>query len=163
MMSCRAATIPDAEFDIGALPALAVINPTGSFNSLTYTAVTAGEAGNDITVTYADPNASNYPLSVSVSGKNITVNLRTDYNGRIVSTADEVKAAILASGPASALVDVTSNELGYGYVTAISKTYLSGGKDRQRYYDVVSVTATEGGESGDVFVVNQVPERSVTL
>jgi hypothetical protein len=57
---------------VNGVAATAIINPTGSDNSVLYTANVAGAAGNDITVTYATPAAS-AETAVAVSDKAITV------------------------------------------------------------------------------------------
>lgn len=105
-------------------------NLTGATNNdLTYTAVTGGTAGNSITVAYVDPSANDATLSVSVVGSAITVNLATGGAGAITSTAAQIKTAIEASTPASALVTVankTGND-GSGVVAALSATPLAGG------------------------------------
>ncbi len=62
------------------------------------------EGGNDLSVAFVDPGAAHSPLSVSVSGDDITVSLATGSSGAITSTAAEVVAAINASPAASALV-----------------------------------------------------------
>lgn len=58
----------------------------------------------------------NTPLSVSVSGNDITVALATDAYGRVVSTAASVVAAVTADPYASLLVTVTATGAGTGYV-----------------------------------------------
>lgn len=53
------------------------INPAGSDNSVTYTAVTSGTAGNSITVAYASPSlVTGATLVVAVAGSAITVTPR---------------------------------------------------------------------------------------
>lgn len=101
---------------------------TGTNNDLTYTAKTVGVEGNDITVTYVVAGAST-PLSVSVSGNAITVNVATDAGGLATSTAAQVRDAVNASAPASALVtaaNAAGND-GTGVVTALAATSLTGG------------------------------------
>lgn len=75
-----------------------------SNNAITYTAVTPGKAGNDITVHHKDPKANSQALSVVVSGTAITVNLATGVTGAITSTAAQVIAAVTASAAAALLV-----------------------------------------------------------
>ena len=62
------------------------------------------EGGNDLTIESVDPGAASQPLSVSVSGNDITVNLATDAAGARTSTAAQVVAAINGDPAASALV-----------------------------------------------------------
>ncbi|HEX6263006.1 MAG TPA: M14 family zinc carboxypeptidase, partial [Actinomycetota bacterium] len=62
------------------------------------------EGGNDLTIASVDPGAADSPLSVDVSGDDITVNLGTDAGGALSSTAADVVAAINGDSEASALV-----------------------------------------------------------
>lgn len=101
-------------------------------NALTYTAVTPGKAGNDITVHLKDPKANDAVLSVTVSLTAITVNLATDGTGAITSTAALVMAALIASAPASLLItpSATSTSAGTGVIGASVKVKpLAGGLD----------------------------------
>lgn len=103
-----------------------------SNNALTWTAVTAGKAGNNITVHLKDPKANSQALSVSVSGTVITVNLATGIGGAITSTAAQVITAITASVQAAALLSVanTGVSTGASAVTATVKAKpLAGGAD----------------------------------
>lgn len=104
-------------------------NLTGSNNDLTYTAVTPGTGGNSVTIAYVDPSGNDAELSVDVAASAITVNLATGVAGAITSTGDDIKAAILASVPASALVTVADKSAndGSGVVIAMSATPLAGG------------------------------------
>ncbi len=101
-------------------------------NAMTYTAVTPGKAGNNITVQHKDPKANGAALSVTVSGTAITVNLATSAIGVITSTAALVIAAIAASTTAALLVTATATgaSTGVGLVGASVKVQpLSGGLD----------------------------------
>jgi hypothetical protein len=62
------------------------------------------EGGNDVTIAAVDPGRPNSPLTVSVSGTDITVSLATDFFGGLATTAAEVVAALNASPAASSLV-----------------------------------------------------------
>ncbi len=93
---------------------------------LTYTAKTAGTAGNSITVAYV-VSGNNTPLTVGVVGDAITVNVATGAGGAATSTATLIKAAIEGSGPATALVDVALVGDGTGVVSAVTATNLTGG------------------------------------
>ena len=115
-------TAPDAEAAVAA--SLTLGSGTAA---LTFTADTAGVAGNDITVRLRDPGAVSQALSVSITGKAITVNLATDSSGVITSTAALIKTALDANATIAALVNVTSG--GSGVVTAHPTTRLSGGLD----------------------------------
>lgn len=100
---------------------------TGANNDLTFTAVTAGTGGNSVTVTYVDPG-SDGALAVSVLGSAITVTLAYG-SGAITSTGLTVKAALIASIPAAALIGVSlkGGNDGTGLVTALTATPLAGG------------------------------------
>ena len=104
---------------------------TGADNDLVFTAVTAGTLGNYITIAYIDPGEINQELSVVVTGLNIVFNLATGGAGAITSTADDLKAALVASEAASALVTAADagGDDGSGVVTAMAATALEGGVD----------------------------------
>lgn len=93
-----------------------------------YVAKAVGTAGNLVTVAYVVAG-NNTALSVSVTGNAITVNLATSAGGAPTSTADQVIAAVNASGPASALVGASraANQNGTGVPTAMTVTLLGGG------------------------------------
>lgn len=122
-------TAPDAQAAVAAALSVGVV---ASNNALTFTAVTAGVSGNDITVRLADPKAASAALGVVVSGANITVNLATDGSKVITSLASEVITALTNSAPAAALITAanTSTSDGTGVVAAMTKqTSLTGGED----------------------------------
>jgi hypothetical protein len=97
-------------------------------SGLTYTAKTAGAAGNDITVAYVDPSGNDQALAVTVTEKAISVSLATGAEGAITSTAADIKTAIEASTDAAALVAVTLvGATGAGVVTAVEATALEDG------------------------------------
>lgn len=104
-------------------------NLTGSNNDLDFTAVPVGALGNLITIAYVDPGDNDIAESVAVVGNAITFTLSTDGSSAITSTGDTLKATLLASAPASALVtaaDKAAND-GSGVVTAMAATALTGG------------------------------------
>lgn len=110
------------------------VNPAGAENGLTFTAVEYGATGNDISIAYVNPGANDAALSVSVSGKAITVSLATGGAGAITSTAAQVLAAIEALPRADDLVSVAiaaadtgSADDGSGIVTAMARANLAGG------------------------------------
>lgn len=115
-------TAPDAE----AATAASLVVGTGTA-ALTFTADTAGVAGNQISVRLRNPGAASQALSVSLSGTAITVNLATDSSGVITSTAALIKTALDANAGIAALVNVTSG--GSGVVKSQPTTLLSGGKN----------------------------------
>lgn len=103
----------------------------GAFATLTvqdldYTAIVDGTFGNSITITYVNPGVPNSPLSVSVSGTDITVSLETNSGGTLISTADDVLGAIEGSD-ASTLIEVVVSGSGSNVQTAAVQTPLAGG------------------------------------
>src|SRR5262249_10619204 len=60
--------------------------------------------GNQVTVQFLNRGAASQPLSVSVSGLAITVNLATDAAGALTSTAAQVVAALNATPASSAIL-----------------------------------------------------------
>jgi hypothetical protein len=111
--------------DGGAGAVKATLSHGSSAANLTLTAKAAGTGGNSITLTIVNPGGT-AALSVSVSTNAITVNAQTS-SGSIVSTANDIIAAIFASAAASALVVPSSTGAGTGVVAALSSTALSGG------------------------------------
>src|SRR4051794_10635579 len=84
------------------------------------------DGGNDVTAALVKPAAASSPLSVSVAGKAITVDLATDAAGTVTSTAAQVVDAINASPAAAALVTATKlrTNAGAGVVAATAATPL---------------------------------------
>lgn len=112
----------------GVLAALTI----GAGNSaVRYEALKGGVVGNAIRIAYIDPPGNLVPLSVGVSGNDITVTLATDGASAITSTALQVRDAIRNHPGAGALVrpylPPTSN--GTGVVLAAALTFLVGGVD----------------------------------
>ena len=95
---------------------------------LTWTAKTAGIAGNDIVIIQQDPAGNDQALAVAADGNVITIALATDGSGVITSTAAEIKAAIEADAPCDALVGVVYDGTGAG-VEKDENVKLSGGLD----------------------------------
>jgi hypothetical protein len=62
------------------------------------------EGGNNITAEFRNPGVANSPLSVSVVGNDITVDLATNETGALSSTAAQVVSAINGHAGATALV-----------------------------------------------------------
>jgi len=85
------------------------------------------DGGNDITAEFVNRGVASAPLSVSVTGKDILVNLGTDASGALSSTAAQVVAAINASPGASALVVALTyrGNAGAGIVEPRAKVGLS--------------------------------------
>lgn len=101
---------------------------TGTQNDLAFTAREGGPGGNDITIAYLVAG-TNTPLTCTVNGKAIVVNVATNGGGSATSTAAEVKSKIEATADANALVSVAlaSSNDGTGVVTALSAASLTGG------------------------------------
>ena len=101
----------------------------GAQNVIVVQAKTSGLAGNSISLTLVKPAGNNTPLSVTVSGNDISVNLATGSTGLITTTAAQLRTAIAASGAASALITASLGQgtLGSGLMTALAKTNLTGG------------------------------------
>jgi hypothetical protein len=95
----------------------------GPNNDLIYVAKTTSAT----TITYVDPNTADAALAVSVSGNAVTVTLATDADGAIVSTANDVKAAVNAHGSASAVVEARNlvADTGEGVVSAMAAVTLA--------------------------------------
>lgn len=75
----------------------------GSKNAnLRFDAVTAGDAGNSVTVAYT--SAPNQSFSVGVVGDAVTVNLACDSGGRPTQLASAIMDLVNADSPASAVV-----------------------------------------------------------
>lgn len=92
---------------LGAIQANYTTNVGIANADLTFTALAAGNGGNSIRIRYAIAG-NNTPLSVSVVGTDITINLATNGSGVATSTANSIKTAIQASTAASALITVAN-------------------------------------------------------
>lgn len=119
LLTGKASTAPDDPgFNGGVIATL-------TNQGLTYISKRSGTAGNAITIRLLDPTANTQPLSVTVATTAITVHLATDGAGAIITTANQIKAAINAHAIAGLLVSVTGS--GSSAVTALGTTNLSGG------------------------------------
>jgi hypothetical protein len=117
----------------------------GTHNDLVFTARTGGPGGNSIRVAYIVAGTST-PLTVVVTGYDITVNVATDGAGAATSTASEVKVALEANPDATRLILVelaTSND-GSGIVVAFAMTALAGGSFQTTPPTQVDGDATNG-------------------
>jgi hypothetical protein len=113
------AIVVNLELDAGVAADLAV-------QDLTYTADVAGVAGNDITIAYiADGTAG--AETVDVTGTDIVVHMdATPVTG---STATQIKTAVDASAPASALISVAVTGTGSNVQAAAAETPLADGAE----------------------------------
>jgi len=105
------------------------IDPAGADNALLWTAAARAFKGNQISVEYADPGASDSAMALTVEGREIIVSLATDGAGAITTVADDIAAAVLLDGDVSTLVTVAdvAPDDGTGVVTAMARAYLTGG------------------------------------
>jgi hypothetical protein len=84
------------------------------------------EGGNDITVEVVDPGVADSPLTVQVSGNDITIRLATNSSGALTSTAAQVSAAINASAASQLVLAYTyRGSSGAGVVPASRRRSLS--------------------------------------
>ena len=115
----------------------------GDDNDLIITALEKGEPGENISIQYVDPGAANQPLSVTVTGNQITVNLATDLNGTITTTAEDIMDMLNSDASTRDLVAVEreAGQTGLGRVTAMSEQFL----DRSGSFDLV--TYDENGQA----------------
>lgn len=94
----------------------------GYDNDLFYVALTSTA----MTVTYVDPSAPSTPISAAAASGNITVTLGTDADGKIVSTANDVKNVVNNTAATKDLVEAKNivSDSGAGIVTAMPQTVL---------------------------------------
>lgn len=121
-------TAPDSVAEVKSSLATGVV---ASNNALTWTSKLVGVKGDDISILLRDPSANSAALSISVSGKAITVNLATSAGGAITTTASALKTAIEANAAANDLVGLanTGASTGASAVAAVAATFLAGGVD----------------------------------
>lgn len=100
----------------------------GTNNDLVWRALHAGAAGNNIRIRYVVAGVST-PLSVSVSGNDITVNVATNGASAATSTAAQVRAAVEGHATAGKMVFAQNAgaDDGTGVVAALAFTNLAGG------------------------------------
>jgi hypothetical protein len=85
-------------------------------------------SGNDIRVRFLDPAAPNSALSVSVTGRDITVHLATNASSAITSTAQDIVNAINTTPASNNLISASTTN-GAAIQSAYPFTSLSGGID----------------------------------
>lgn len=114
---------------------------SATIGDLTFTADTAGVAGNAVTVRFVNPGTASASLSVSVTGSAITVNLATTAGSVPSSTATQIKAAVDAASAAQALVDTAVSGTGATVQTAKAATSLKEGADNPALetYDLADI------------------------
>ena len=121
-------TAPDSQQEVKASLRIGVV---ASNNALTFTSKLDGELGNSSSIRLVHPGTNNATLSISVSGRDVTVNLATGPSGAITTTATQLQTAIAANASANALFTVTNTgaSTGAGIVAALRRTQLAGGLD----------------------------------
>jgi phage tail sheath protein FI len=121
-------TAPDSQQEVKATLQIGVV---ANNNALLFTSKLHGELGNSSSVRLVSPGTASATLSVSVSGRDVTVNLATNADSAITTTAAQVIAAIAANDSANALFAVTNagSSSGAGVVTAQRRAQLGGGLD----------------------------------
>lgn len=139
--------LDEAAVDKYVAPAKAalVCGTAGETSAVKLEAVAAGDAGELISITIVDPASASAELGVTVSDKDITVNLKTNAESAEVSTAKEVADAINADAAAKLLVVASYYGDGSGVVGAKAKTTLANGGDS-------AATGAEGVLMNDVDV-----------
>jgi len=110
------------------IPGMVTLAGSDANGGVTYIALSPRASSNAIQVRHVQAGLST-PLSVSVVGTQITINLQTNAIGGLMSTATQVAAAVNASGPASALVVALFTGTGGSLASPAGFTNLSGGTD----------------------------------
>src|SRR5680860_218644 len=105
---------------------IAAVAATLTNQGITWTADTAGAAGNDISIAFVVAGAST-PLSVSVTGTDIVVNLETDAGSAAISTTLEVQTKVNGHATAGGLVTGSGGDA--TVAAALAATDLTGGAD----------------------------------
>lgn len=109
-----------------------------------YTAVNAGENSNSIQVAHIDPGSADQSLSIDVSENDITINLATDSESAVTSTALDVETVVNADPNASALVVAVKEGDGSGVVLTVSLINLVGGTNRTASQIAEDINTTYG-------------------
>lgn len=123
----------------------------GNNNAITWTAVEAGTAGNDVTLTLVDPGGASTSLSVDVDGDDVIVSLGRTASA-IDTTATALIAAVLEHDTASQKIRGANKGAsnGSGLVAAVAKTNLAGGADETSEPRRVGMALTTGTTNNDV-------------
>ncbi len=128
-----------------------------SNNAITWTAKTAGTAGNSIRVQLLDPAANTQSLAVDVDGNDIIVSLATNGGGAITSTPTTIIAAIAEDNTASQKVTAanTGASTGAAAVAAVALTALAGGSDATSDSAINGRALTAATLAGDIIEVDR--------
>jgi hypothetical protein len=110
-------------------------------SNVTFTATGGGTLGNTIRIAYV-VSGNNTPLSVGVTGRDITVTVATNGSGVATSTGGQVRDAVNAHAVASLLVSATvaTGNDGTGVVAAFALDTLTGGTNGAATVEDVSFT-----------------------
>lgn len=122
------------------------LDMTAASADLTFTAVTAGAAGNEYAVevtTLGTPGAG-LAVSYNPTTKVTTIYAGCDENGDISSTAADVKAAVNA-GPSAAFIQCEDEGDGSGLVNVKAQTALAGGTNNVYVHLRASSVVANGG------------------
>lgn len=134
--------------DIGSLTAVSEVKSFKKIQDIMYTSKLTGAAGNDITVIYVNDGTAGAE-TVDVATHAITVHIESG-----VSTTTQIKAAIVASSPANALVglsidvgDESNPQASFSpaktLAGGVNEITISGGIDLGNFKGVVGVSETD--------------------
>lgn len=112
---------PESGTPVHGAAATLTVNPTGTNNSVLYTANTVGSAGNGISIEYALSGSGSAVLSVAVSGSNILITAGS------ATVASAVITAVNADAAASALVTASASGTVTGAIDTVAAANLTGG------------------------------------
>ena len=118
--------------------------------AVTAMADVAGAAGNTISLALLNPQGNNQALAVTVDDRAISVELATDANGLITTTATELAVAVNADAVASALLTLAAQGTGAGVVAVAPPSLLAGGLDEAFPINtpVLLITASQAAALG---------------
>ena len=116
-------------------------------NDVTFYAKQAGAAGETIAIEYVNGGV-NQALGVNVfkdidGTRRISINLATDANGNVVTTALDIKNLVNANASTRDLIKAETNDDGLGIVKEMDAKYL----DRSGYFEIVTYTPHGDGET----------------
>lgn len=131
-----------------------------SYKNLVYNPIDENLETNAIKIKYIDPCASNQPLSIAVSDKNINISLATNAWGEVTTTATQIKTAIDVNLAVLALVTVEYANV----VTTTDKIRIAGNNN-----DLVFSSVEKSSNADDItikytdrYAINQLLDVTVT-
>lgn len=121
---------------------------TGSDNDITFTALTAGIAGNDISIRYIDPEDTDQALAITAEstddGTLISIYLATGSDGSIDTDAQSLVEAIEEfESVFYVTAALVSGETGAGMLTAMAELSLTGGTGGGTMIELERVTYSQ--------------------